>query len=121
MVNSKRGRISSADRERIHAMSEKGLSVEEIAHEVERREDVVEAILNEKKGGRGRKPRVLIKDAVSNIPAAPKARSYGAKGFLNHSLWVRPGFQIDLTLPGDITEAEAERLSVMIRAIPFSN
>lgn len=131
MVTSKRGRLSSADRERIHALAERGMSVEEIATEVERREDVIEAILGKNKAtGNARakrsnrveedkagKPRAKPVDALAEMMMS-KTRRVG--GTLEHMLWVRPGFQIQLTLPADLSQTEAERLSVMVRNLPFS-
>lgn len=130
MVTSKRGRLSSADRERIHALAERGMSVEEIATEVERREDVIEAILGKNKatGSRAKrssrveddkagKPRAKPVDALAEMMMS-KTRRVG--GTLEHMLWVRPGFQIQLTLPADLSQTEAERLSVMVRNLPFS-
>lgn len=123
MVTSKRGRLSSSDREKIHALSERGLSVAEIAAEVERREDVIESILGTKKAPlRGRRPLgVAIGKAVGNGAAgSPVRRGDRPRGLLSHLLWVRPGFQIELHLPADLSEGEAERLSIMIKALPFA-
>lgn len=133
MVTSKRGRMSSADREKIHALAERGLSVDEIAAEVERRADVVEAILgkNHKTNGRGRRraeeerPASRGRARAAEAVPAPvvkegRGRRVASGGTLEHLLWVRPGFQIQLTLPADLSEHEAERLSVMVRNLPFS-
>jgi hypothetical protein len=136
MVTSKRGRLSSADRERIHALAERGMSVDEIASEVERREDVIEAILGKNKAasnGRAKRSRVEEdRSSASNGAGRPRAKPVDALsemmmsktrrvgGTLEHMLWVRPGFQIQLTLPADLSQTEAERLSVMVRNLPFS-
>ena len=123
MVTSKRGRLSSADKEKIHALSERGLSTLDIALEVERREDVIEAILAAKKApARGRKPKTEAGEAAKTTSngAVIAASGKTARGLLTHQLWVRPGFCIELSLPGDLSQAEAERLSIMIRALPFS-
>ncbi|MFN8611409.1 MAG: hypothetical protein U0931_27940 [Vulcanimicrobiota bacterium] len=124
MLTSKRGRLSSADRERIHALSERGLSAAQIAKEVERREDVIESILgaSKKSSGRGRKPKVAAPAPRAVTPApAPKApRAERPRGVLEHQLWVRPGYHIELVLPADLTAAEAERLATWARSLPFS-
>ena len=115
MVMSKRGRLSSADRERIHALSERGLSAAQIAKEVERREDVIEGILgaSKKSSTRGRKPKAP--EPAGRVQAAAvapvKARAERPRGVLEHQLWVRPGYHIELALPADLTVAEAERLA----------
>jgi len=122
MVTSKRGRLSSADRERIHALAEKGKSISEISRDVERRPDVIEAILGAKKlVARGRKPRQEEDERpipVARIASAPRRDL--PRDILEHQLWVRPGVQITLSLPGDFNEFEAERLAVMVRNLPFS-
>lgn len=122
MVTSKRGRLSSADRERIHALAEKGKSIAEISRDVERRPDVIEAILGAKKlVARGRKPRMDEDERpvpVARIASAPRRDL--PRDILEHQLWVRPGVQITLSLPGDFNEYEAERLAVMVRNLPFS-
>ncbi|MBS2034908.1 hypothetical protein JST97_07965 [bacterium] len=124
MLTSKRGRLSSADRERIHALSERGLSAAQIAKEVERREDVIESILgaSKKSSGRGRKPKVVAPPArqVAVAPAPKAARVERPRGVLEHQLWVRPGYHIELVLPADLTAAEAERLATWARSLPFS-
>lgn len=124
MVTSKRGRLSSADRQRIHALSERGLSAAQIAKEVERREDVIESILGERKASnRGRKPGKVVEVPRAQAPSAPaasKARAERPKGMLEHQLWVRPGYRIELTLPADLSSAEAERLASWARSLPFS-
>jgi hypothetical protein len=124
MLTSKRGRLSSADRERIHALSERGLSAAQIAKEVERREDVIEAILgaSKKNSGRGRKPKVVAPPprATAVAPAPKAARAERPRGVLEHQLWVRPGYHIELVLPADLTAAEAERLATWARSLPFS-
>ena len=125
MVTSKRGRLSSADRERIHALSERGLSAAQIAKEVERREDVIESILgaSKKSSNRGRKPKAPepAPRAQAAAPApAPKARAERPRGVLEHQLWVRPGYHIELILPADLTAAEAERLANWARSLPFA-
>jgi len=110
MLTSKKGRMSHEDRQRIFEMDENGFSLAEIAHEVQRREDVVADILSERKGRRHK------------AKASPEtARVTGAKSLLSHQLWVRPGYQIELSLPADLTVGEAERLSVMVRSLPFSH
>lgn len=125
MVTSKRGRLSSADRERIHALAERGLSLSDIAKEVERKEEVIGEILGEKKS-RLRKSSPLVAKSPVLRPSRPapvvkdSSRPSRPQGLLGHSLWVRPGYQIELTLPADLTLAEAERLSIMIRSLPFS-
>lgn len=137
MVTSKRGRLSSADRERIHALAERGMTVDEIATQVQRREDVIEAILGKSKAAtNGRAKRSRVEDdkasAASNGAGRPRAKPVDGLsellmsktrrvgGTLEHMLWVRPGFQIQLTLPADLSQTEAERLSVMVRNLPFS-
>jgi len=124
MVTSKRGRLSSADRQRIHALSERGLSAAQIAKEVERREDVIEGILGERKASnRGRKPGKVVESPRAQAPSAPaatKARAERPKGMLEHQLWVRPGYRIELILPADLSSAEAERLASWARSLPFS-
>ncbi len=124
MVVSKRGRLSTADRERIHALSNRGLSAAQIAKEVERREDVVEGILStsKKSSNRGRKPKAPEPaPRVQAAPApAPKARAERPRGVLEHQLWVRPGYHIELVLPADLTAAEAERLATWARSLPFA-
>ena len=126
MVMSKRGRLSSADRERIHALSERGLSAAQIAKEVERREDVIESILgaSKKSSNRGRKPKApepAPRVQAAPAPAlAPKARAERPRGVLEHQLWVRPGYHIELVLPADLTAAEAERLATWARSLPFA-
>ena len=125
MVTSKRGRLSSADRERIHALSERGLSAAQIAREVERREDVIESILgaSKKASNRGRKPNKVVEAPRVQAPSAPapaKVRTERPKGMLEHQLWVRPGYRIELTLPADLSAAEAERLANWARSLPFS-
>ncbi len=124
MVMSKRGRLSTADRERIHALSERGLSAAQIAKEVERREDVIEGILgaSKKNSNRGRKPKAPEPaPRVQAAPApAPKARAERPRGVLEHQLWVRPGYHIELVLPADLTAAEAERLATWARSLPFA-
>lgn len=127
MVMSKRGRLSSADRERIHALSERGLSAAQIAKEVERREDVIEAILgaSKKSSNRGRKPAAKAPEpapraqVVAPTPVA-KPRAERARGVLEHQLWIRPGYQIELVLPADLSNAEAERLANWARSLPFA-
>jgi hypothetical protein len=125
MVTSKRGRLSSADRERIHALSERGLSAAQIAKEVERREDVIESILgaSKKSSNRGRKPKApepAPRAQVAPPAPAPKARAERPRGVLEHQLWVRPGYHIELILPADLTTAEAERLANWARSLPFA-
>lgn len=126
MLTSKRGRLSSADRERIHALSERGLSAAQIAKEVERREDVIEAILgaSKKNSARGRKPKAPVapppRAAAAPAPAPKAARAERPRGVLEHQLWVRPGYHIELVLPADLTAAEAERLATWARSLPFS-
>lgn len=123
MVMSKRGRLSSADRERIHALSERGLSAAQIAKEVERREDVIESILgaSKKNSNRGRKPKAPEPaPRAQAVAPAPKARAERPRGVLEHQLWVRPGFHIELALPADLTVAEAERLATWARSLPFA-
>lgn len=122
MVTSKRGRLSSSDREKIHALSERGLSVADIAREVERREDVIEMILGTKRApSRGRKgPMKAGKAGANGVANEVSVRRERPRGLLSHLLWVRPGFQIELNLPADLTEGEAERLSIMIKALPFA-
>lgn len=127
MVMSKRGRLSSADRERIHALSERGLSAAQIAKEVERREDVIESILgaSKKNSTRGRKPKAPEPapraQAAAPAPApAAKARAERPRGVLEHQLWVRPGYHIELILPADLSAAEAERLANWARSLPFA-
>lgn len=125
MVTSKRGRLSSADRERIHALSERGLSAAQIAKEVERREDVIESILgaSKKNSNRGRKPKApepAPRAQVAPPAPAPKARAERPRGVLEHQLWVRPGYHIELILPADLTAAEAERLANWARSLPFA-
>lgn len=121
MVISKRGRMSSADRERIHALAEKGKSVADISRIVERRPDVIEAILGAKRMTlRGRRPKAEEGDLRGSAPVrVASERIERPKTVLDHQLWVRPGLQITLSLPGDFNEAEAERLAVMIRNLPF--
>lgn len=125
MVMSKRGRLSSADRERIHALSERGLSAAQIAKEVERREDVIEAILgaSKKNSNRGRKPKAPEPAPRAQAVASPAPRAARAerpRGVLEHQLWVRPGYHIELELPADLTVAEAERLANWARSLPFA-
>ncbi|MBT9583768.1 hypothetical protein IV102_10495 [bacterium] len=116
MVISKRGRLSSADRERIHALAERGHSIEEISRELERREDVIEGILEEKQAS-ARTRKAAPKPSGNGVPVSKKSQP---KGLLSHFIWVRPGFQIELTLPADLSEGEAERLSVMVKSLPFT-
>jgi hypothetical protein len=113
MLTSKKGRLSSADRDRIHSLSERGFSIQEIAEEVERREDVVEGVLGETKAVRVRKGSALARSGA-------KARDESPPGLLSHFFWVRPGFQIEFNLPADLTEGEAERLCAMVKSLPFS-
>ncbi|MCW5869147.1 MAG: hypothetical protein KIS61_17945 [Candidatus Eremiobacteraeota bacterium] len=120
---SKRGRLSSADRERIHALSERGLSAAQIAKEVERREDVIEGILNagKKNSTRGRKPRAYEPPPRAQAAFPPRApRAERPRGVLEHQLWIRPGYHIELVLPADLTGAEAERLANWARSLPFA-
>jgi hypothetical protein len=123
MVTSKRGRLSSADRERIHALSERGLSAAQIAKEVERREDVIEQILgaHKKSSNRGRKPKAPEPAPRPQVVApAPKPKAERPRGVLEHQLWIRPGYQIELVLPADLSGAEAERLANWARSLPFA-
>lgn len=117
MVISKRGRLSSADRERIHALAERGHSIEEISRELERREDVIEGILEEKEASARARKSGSKQSPPNGVPVSKKVT---AKGLLSHFIWVRPGFQIELTLPADLSESEAERLSIMVKSLPFS-
>jgi hypothetical protein len=122
MADSKRGRISNSDRERIQELASRGESVEAIASAVERRVDVVQAILGALSSRfRGRMPKAA--PAAAAAPAASKAAAKRAvgSGLLSHSMWLRPGIQLEFSLPADLTQAEAERLCTMVRALPFGS
>lgn len=40
-------------------------------------------------------------------------------GFVEHRFLLRPGVEVNLRLPGDLTKREAERLADFIRTLPF--
>jgi len=41
------------------------------------------------------------------------------ENFISHPMWLRPGVRIEIKLPSDLTEREADRLSNWIKSIPF--
>lgn len=130
MAKIRRGRLSNADRQRIHDMYGSGKSIAQISKEVERREDIIAGILGlskralaaaskvappAKKDGRPAKEAPAVAAAVSVAVA-----SASEDDVLEHHFWVRPGYPIGLRLPADLTASEAERLASMIKSLPFS-
>lgn len=121
MSESKRGRISNSDRERIHELASRGESVESIADAVERRVDVVQAILGSLAGRfRGRLPKAAATSAPERAVAPRASKRAMSTDQLSHSFWLRPGVQLELSLPADLSQVEAERLCTMVRALPFN-
>ncbi len=51
---------------------------------------------------------------------ASAANQEGAEKLLTHSFQLRPNHKIELKLPVDLTDSEAERLCKFIKALPFS-
>ena len=47
--------------------------------------------------------------------------SFGAERTLDHSFQLRPGWQIKLVLPADLTAREAARLSEFVKTLPFES
>lgn len=119
MAKIRRGRLSNADRQRIHDMYSGGKSIAQISKEVERREDIIAGIL-------GLSKKALAMTTRAAPVGAPKKETREApraareEEVLEHRLWVRPGYQIVLRLPADLSAIEAERLSVMVKTLPFS-
>lgn len=122
-TGSKRGRLSSSDRDRIHELAQSGYSVEEIAEQVERRKDVVESVLGAAAAAaqpkKARRTRAQAAPQVEEV-AQEEGENEIAEGMLQHFIWLRSGVQVELVLPADLTQAEAERLSVMVRNLPFT-
>jgi len=40
---------------------------------------------------------------------------------IQHRFTLRPGFEVELALPGDLTQTEAKRLATFISALPFGD
>lgn len=59
---------------------------------------------------------VLKSNPKPSPPPEPKPESPS----LTHSFHLREELQVEITLPRDLTKAEAERLSLFIQTLPFS-
>lgn len=58
-------------------------------------------------------------DLLENPGLAVEAASSEA-GMLQHSFHLRPGFQVTIELPEDLTEREADRLARFIQSLPVA-
>lgn len=58
-------------------------------------------------------------DLLENPDAAAEAHADGARA-LQHSFHLRPGLQITIELPNDLTEREADRLARFVQSLPVS-
>lgn len=82
-----------------------------------------------KKPAPGRKPAKAAASAPAAPPPepaptsapAPRARraSAGSSSSLTHHFWLRPGLEINLELPADLSADEAQRLASVIQSLPF--
>jgi hypothetical protein len=41
--------------------------------------------------------------------------------WVTHVFWLRPGMQIKVSLPGDLSQREAERLALFVESLPFTS
>lgn len=58
------------------------------------------------------RPRETVRAGKGTVDAS-------GEGTITHRYVLRPGFVVDLTLPGDLSGAEASRLADFIRTLPF--
>ncbi len=142
------GRISNETRRTIHEMAAAGESAEDIATTLGRNLNSVRRIMEgstPKGSGKssksssksakstkkpasapGRKPAKaapVSEPAPAPAPApAPRARraaSADSSATLTHHFWLRPGLEINLELPSDLSADEAQRLASVIQSLPF--
>jgi hypothetical protein len=118
------GRISNETRRTILEMAAAGESAEDIAQSLGRNLGSVSRIIEgstgkaSKKSGRRSKKSGRAAAPEPAAAAAPKARR-SSSGTLTHHFWLRPGLEINLELPADLSSDEAQRLASVIQSLPF--
>lgn len=124
------GRISNETRRTILEMAAAGESAEDIAQSLGRNLASVNRIIEGSEGGGGKAGKKSGRrkggsksapaPAPTPAPAAPRARR-ATGGTLTHHFWLRPGLEINLELPADLSSDEAQRLASVIQSLPFHN